>query len=482
MVRDDFWLAVTRFMDELEIELLKGQNTALVDLFDPRHARRVLTAFGTAYATLPERAGDITRDQHAFLDQAITALAQDGKVIPVRLALFAEMVNGKPWVPATLRAVGGIEGMGVTFLEETFGSPQANPKHRQHQTAAQALLKTLLPQTGTDIKGQMRSEEELRNAAAYSDRPRDFAELIQILDAELRLITPTDPEGSSSAGQPATPSGRFYQLTHDYLVPSLRDWLTRKQKQTRRGRAELRLAERSSLWNDKPENRRLPSALEWANIRLLTSKNDWTDARRKVMKRAGRLHVIRIVLTLALLTAGALAGIAGGRRVVENERANKAAGLVQRVLDAETPQVPEIVGAMREYRRYVDPLLRSELESASEGSRRKLHASLALLAVDAAQIDYLFGRLPGALASELPVLRDALTTRRSTLTPKLWTMLESTKPGDASLLPVASALAIFDPDDARWERLGVKVAQTLVTVNSIYLGSWLDALRPCARS
>ena len=100
MVRDDFWLAVTRFMDELEIELLKGQNTALVDLFDLRHARKVLTAFGTAYGNLPERTGDISRDQHAFLDQAITELAQDGKVISVRLALFAEMVKGKPWTPA----------------------------------------------------------------------------------------------------------------------------------------------------------------------------------------------------------------------------------------------------------------------------------------------------------------------------------------------------------------------------------------------
>ena len=33
---------------DLEVELLQGQNTALVDLFDPRHARKVLTAFGQA--------------------------------------------------------------------------------------------------------------------------------------------------------------------------------------------------------------------------------------------------------------------------------------------------------------------------------------------------------------------------------------------------------------------------------------------------
>ena len=51
---------------------------------------------------------------------------------------------------------------------------------------------------------------------------------------------------------------RYYQLTHDYLVPSLRKWLTRKQKETRRGRAELRLAERAALM---------------ANINEVTSSN-----------------------------------------------------------------------------------------------------------------------------------------------------------------------------------------------------------------
>ena len=129
MVRDDFWLAASRFMADLEVELVQGQNTALVDLFDPRHATKVLTAFGHRLRQhCPSETARSTRDQHAFLDQAITELAQDGKVISVRLALFAEMVKGKPWTPATLREVGGTEGVGVTFLEETFSSPQANPE------------------------------------------------------------------------------------------------------------------------------------------------------------------------------------------------------------------------------------------------------------------------------------------------------------------------------------------------------------------
>ena len=75
------------------------------------------------------------------------------------------------------------------------------------------------------------------------------------------------------------------------------------------------------------------------------------------------------------------------------------------------------------------------LQSTDDQSREHLHASLALLPVDAGQVDYLFKRLLSATPSELPVLRDALKTHRSTLTPKLWTVLESAKPGDASLLP-----------------------------------------------
>ena len=179
LVRDDFWLAASRFMRELEIDLVPDRNIALVDLFDPRHARKVLTAFGTAYGNLPDRAGEVSKDQRAFLDQAISELAQDGKIISVRLALFAEMVKGKSWSPATLREIGGTEGVGVTFLEETFSSPQANPKHRLHQKAAQSVLKALLPETGTDIKGQMRSHQELLEASGYANRPRDFDDLIR---------------------------------------------------------------------------------------------------------------------------------------------------------------------------------------------------------------------------------------------------------------------------------------------------------------
>src|SRR5207245_11625422 len=101
-------------------------------------------------------------------------------------------VKDKPWTPATLRGVGGMEGVGVTFLEETFAAPTAPPQHRLHRRPAQMVLKALLPETGTHIKGNVRSRQELLAASGYTGRPKDFQELLRLLHSELGLITPTD--------------------------------------------------------------------------------------------------------------------------------------------------------------------------------------------------------------------------------------------------------------------------------------------------
>ena len=306
MVRDDFWLASTRFMQQLEIRLVEGQNSALADLFDMEHARRVLTKFGRAYGRFPQvdeemerkggaetgRRGDRekrrraraeTQAQRDFVEQAVAELATEGKVVCVRLALFAEMMKSKPWTPATLKEVGGTKGVGVTFLEETLSSPTAPPEHRYHQAAARSVLKALLPDAGTDIKGHLRSDADLLGVSGYANRRRDFEDLMRILDGELRLITPVNPEESGESrmvsGEPL--ATRHYQLTHDYLVHSLRDWLTRRQRETRRGRAELLLSDRAAAWETRPENRLLPGLWEWVSILFLTRRRDWAQRRRK---------------------------------------------------------------------------------------------------------------------------------------------------------------------------------------------------------
>ena len=84
--------------------------------------------------------------------------------------------------------------MGVAFLEETFNGRTANPNHRLHQKAARATLRAFVSDQSGDIKGSMRHYGELL-AAGYEQHPKDFDALLQILDSELRLITPTEPEG-----------------------------------------------------------------------------------------------------------------------------------------------------------------------------------------------------------------------------------------------------------------------------------------------
>jgi serine/threonine protein kinase len=479
LVRDDFWLAVSRFLKELEVRLVEGQNSALVDLFDQDHARRVLAAFGRAFARLPEQSHELTAPQTDFLDQAVAGLAQEGKVVCIRLALFAEMMKSKPWNPASLTAVGGAEGVGITFLEETFSARTAPPTHRLHEKAARATLKALLPEQGAEIRGRMRSVEQLQQASGYALGPSDFAELLGILDGELRLVTPSDPEGlESPEGLPsaadvqreaARPSegGTFYQLTHDYLVPSIRRWLTRKQQETRRGRAELRLAERAALWNAKPEDRHLPSLLEWVNIRMLTNRRGWTEPQRKMLRRAGRYHLARVGVALALMLC--VFGIGLGLY---------AHGLVQRLLDAEAGQVPAVLNQLKPFRLWVAPLLKRELADHDNEHRHRLRASLALQSRDASLLDYLVEEMLCARPEEFTLIRDQLADHAEAVTPGLWEVARDTHQESGRRFRAACALAAYAPNDTDWEKIARQATHHLVSENVAFVGAWVESLRP----
>jgi formylglycine-generating enzyme required for sulfatase activity len=479
MVRDDFWMAATRFMRELEVRLVEGENSAAVDLFDLDHARKVLAAFGRAFGKLSENSGEMDRQQKEFLKQAVAGLAQEGKVVSVRLALFGEMMKGKHWTPASLKAVGGTEGVGITFLEETFSAATAPPGHRYHQKAARAGLKGLLPETGSDIKGHMRSYDELLEASGYGSRPKDFEDLIRILDNEVRLITPTDPEGKEADGDAVLstrPGQKYYQLTHDYLVHSIREWLTRKQKETRRGRAELLLADRAAVWNARPENRQLPSPWQWLQIQWFTAKKNWTAPQRKMMGKATRYHALRgFVVAACLLLLGLVGRESYGRL--------KAHTLRDRLLEATTADVPVIVKDMAPYRRWLDPLLHEAYAQAKEENdrRKQLHASLALLPVDSGQVEYLYGRLLQAQPQEVIVIRGALQGHQQALTERLWIHLENPQNDPDQRLRAACALAAFAPADPRWEKVRGDVTAALVVQKPFVIAQWTDALKGVGR-
>jgi serine/threonine protein kinase/formylglycine-generating enzyme required for sulfatase activity len=475
MVRDDFWMAVTRFLRDLEIELVQGQNFAAVDLFEVRHAQRVLKAYGRAYGALPEDGKEITPNEQRFLDQAVSGLSQEGKVICVRLALFAEMIKGKTWSPASLEALGGTEGVGVTFLEETFSSLAANPKHRLHQRAARAVLKALLPESGADIKGHMRSFQELLEVSGYLSRPKDFEDLIRILDGELRLITPTDPEGHDAddmADSKAVLGPKYYQLTHDYLVPSLRDWLTEKQRETRRGRTEMLLAERAGVWNAKPTTRHLPSLWEDVKIRLLTNHKRWTGPQRKMVRRAGRFHGIRSTVAGLIFIVALFAGWQINGRF-------QAGALVKRLKSADIAEVPAIIPELDGYRRWADPLLRRQFDEAPQGSNEKLNLALAILPVDQAELDNLRdGLMVWKSPARFTVVRDSLLPYKERIAEPLWIAALDPQRELQQRFQAACALATYAPDDKRWSQINTLISNHLVTLEASDHVAFREALRP----
>lgn len=500
MTRDDFAMAAARFMQALDVSIVQGQNFATVDLFEIDHARSVLIKFGQAFGKLPASSDNLSAEENQFVSDVASGLSQDGKVVSVRLSLFAEMVKSKRWIPETLKAVGGTEGIGVNFLEETFSSPQANPRHRLRAAAARAVLKSLLPELGTDIKGHMRSQQELLEASGYTNRPADFADLLRILDGELRLITPTDPEGDSVSGDFSRDSSlatRCYQLTHDYLVLSLRAWLTSKQQESRRGRAELRLEERAALWHAKPENRHLPSLTEWIGIRVLTDSKQWTAPQRATMQKADRVHGTRTGLKTLLLMALTFAGL--GIYNVVNERQDKliaqkyeekneaeANRLVEGLLPADTSQVGDRIRSLKEFRKWADPLLKKAYEDSAADSNAKLHSALALVAegqaVDPAILDFLRNRLLTVPPGQFGAVRTLLKPHAADLTPAWWLLAMDEQQPIAQRYHAACALADFDPENTHWNDAEFQtfIAEQFVSVSPVYTGSYQELLRPVA--
>ena len=109
-------------------------------------------------------------------------------------------------------------GLVFTFLDRTFSGGRAKPNHKQHKKAATAVLESLLPEIGTDIKREV-ARQRLLEASGYDRDIEKFHELLRILDNELRLITPSDPIPMDIEGREGNEwePAQHYQLTHEFL-------------------------------------------------------------------------------------------------------------------------------------------------------------------------------------------------------------------------------------------------------------------------
>jgi formylglycine-generating enzyme required for sulfatase activity len=164
------------------------------------------------------------------------------------------------------------------------------------------------------------------------------------------------------------------------------------------------------------------------------------------------------------------------RQALEKEQETHAAGLVGRVFNASITHLPDVIKDLRPYRTWTDLLLQEAKAKYPLDSRKQLHASLALLPVDPSQADYVYRRLLKADPQEFLVLREALKEHQDRLKESLWAVLENPKCDQDERLRAAGALALYAPEDARWNESVDDVAMTLVIQKPFVLADWMDAL------
>ena len=301
-IRSDFFMSATEFFRELET-LPDSRNSTPIRLVSPVHARKVLRFLGMAYGKFILETG-LSKREALFLDQAIVRITQNGKVSNIVLSLFAEIFKEANWDQSVFATDARPESIGVSYLEQVIDSSAANPLVLSHPREIESILSALLPVEGVEIREHNVTVLKLQEVAGIDSEQR-LSELINILDRELRLISPVDSiHLSAKEESPA----RRYQLSHDFLVPSIRKWKARKHDESWRGIARLRLEELAKDWAFRGESRLLPSLLEICKISLAVPRSQRTPAQESMMRAARQKYSVRFGIGVVLLLLASLIG------------------------------------------------------------------------------------------------------------------------------------------------------------------------------
>jgi hypothetical protein len=175
-------------------------------------------------------------------------------------------------------------------------------------------------------------------------------------------------------------------------------------------------------------------------------------------------------------------GLIISRKIEEGGGPQQAAILVNRLMTANTAEVPGIVEKLQDYRRWADPLLRKQFAKAGKNTSEKLRLALALLPIDETQIDYLresFVRIdPSQSADDIQALEPILSNHKDRVIEPLWKdALDNTREPQERFRALR-ALASYASADPRWNQVNTFVANELVRVEARWLPWWRRGFRP----
>ena len=391
LCRDDFYLSTSQFMRWLEIPIQDGVNAMALPLFDKRHARKVLEAFGRANKDLPPiEDGPLGKPHSQFIKQAVELLAIRNRVICVQLSVMAEMMRQREWTNQELKRLGGIEGVGVRYLDEIFNGAEVPNHLSTYEAPSRAILTALLPSTLATIKGVSKTREELIDSVSAEVSRIQFEEVFQFLEEKSGLVSPVEmprqdedseamepgfegemgSERSSHKSKNRVP--RRYHLTHDFLVNPIREWTQQKEKETWRGRARIRFEELATQWNETKDDKFLPSMLEYGT--QLVSKPDSRNRSRNIQfwRKATRKFLTRI----SALSFIVIASVIGFVYVNNSFQQTRIELMVSDALDCRPDAFPVLVEQLTPHRKRVAKALE---KIPIENDRQRLHKLLLQL-------------------------------------------------------------------------------------------------------
>ena len=200
---------------------------------------------------------------------------------------------------------------------------------------------------------------------------------------------------------------------------------------------------------------------------ILARRIGWSERAARWVKRRPAVAALSLALVVFALVGTIIAW--------ERQRDQRAADLVEQLLDAEIGNVPDIVDTMEPYRPWADAKLRAMDQETSDDDDR-LRLALALLPIEGEKVAYLQARLLEATKDEFPVLLAALERHKEFIQAELWAAAQAE---DQAGFQAACALATYDPQNiAGWEKINTAVARHLVNLPAVELAAWRPMLRP----
>jgi serine/threonine protein kinase len=292
LVRDEFWSEVSHFMHLMETSLTDEENASNFPLMNKVHARRVLEGFGRAYEMLPSHGQELSPTHNSFLDVAIDELAQDATVLSVRIAMFAEVMKNYPWQKETLVGFGGVDGALSRLLSDSFFAQNAIMSRKSVGPVCAEILRALLPDDDREIKSVAKSVGELQSLANEPANSVLFQPAIRCLEFDLRLITPSNAPNQTEA---------CYNLSHDYLVKPIRDWLDVRDSATWQGRIRRRVDRLAKRFQREPTRSNLLSTWEWGLASVAFRGIQTSNDQRRLLHASRNRAAIQLSLGMLML-------------------------------------------------------------------------------------------------------------------------------------------------------------------------------------